>query len=78
MYRALLSDYETRQTSLMMENSELKTVLQHMKKDMISILSPKKPCVTTEPTYDSLEQVRSLLAHSVNNDMLLKHQTVSI
>ncbi|XP_016305181.1 synovial sarcoma, X breakpoint 2 interacting protein a isoform X1 [Sinocyclocheilus anshuiensis] len=59
MYRALLSDYETRQRSLMMENSELKKVLQHMKKDMITILSPKKPCVKTEPANDSLEQAVS-------------------
>ncbi len=56
----------------MMENSELKKVLQHMKKDMITILSPNKPCVQTEPADDSLEQVRSLLAHSMNNDMLFK------
>uniref|UniRef100_A0A672M7A2 Afadin- and alpha-actinin-binding protein-like n=1 Tax=Sinocyclocheilus grahami TaxID=75366 RepID=A0A672M7A2_SINGR len=55
MYKALLSDYETRQRSLMMENSELKKVLQHMKKDMITILSPKKP----EPANDSLEQAVS-------------------
>uniref|UniRef100_A0A8C2FN75 Synovial sarcoma, X breakpoint 2 interacting protein a n=1 Tax=Cyprinus carpio TaxID=7962 RepID=A0A8C2FN75_CYPCA len=59
MYRALLSDYETRQRSLMMENSELKKVLQHMKEDMITILSPKKPCVKTEPADDSLEQAVS-------------------
>ncbi|XP_043116002.1 synovial sarcoma, X breakpoint 2 interacting protein a isoform X3 [Puntigrus tetrazona] len=59
MYRALLSDHETRQRSLMMENSELKKVLQHMKKDMIAILSPKKACVKTEPADDSLEQAVS-------------------
>ncbi|XP_052404549.1 synovial sarcoma, X breakpoint 2 interacting protein a isoform X2 [Carassius gibelio] len=59
MYRALLGDYETRQRSLMMENSELKKVLQLMKKDMITILSPKKPCVKPEPADDSLEQAVS-------------------
>ncbi|XP_056598545.1 synovial sarcoma, X breakpoint 2 interacting protein a isoform X1 [Triplophysa dalaica] len=59
MYKALLSDYESRQRSLMLENSELKKVLQHMKKDMISILSPKKACLKTEQTDDSLEQVGS-------------------
>ncbi|XP_059358505.1 synovial sarcoma, X breakpoint 2 interacting protein a isoform X2 [Carassius carassius] len=59
MYRALLSDYETRQRSLMMENSELKKVLQLMKKDMITILSPKKPCVKPEPADDSIEQAVS-------------------
>ncbi|XP_050951332.1 synovial sarcoma, X breakpoint 2 interacting protein a isoform X1 [Labeo rohita] len=59
MYRALLSDYETRQRTLMLENSELKKVLQHMKKDMIAILSPKKHCIKTEPADDSLEQAGS-------------------
>ncbi|XP_057189031.1 synovial sarcoma, X breakpoint 2 interacting protein a isoform X2 [Triplophysa rosa] len=59
MYKALLGDYESRQRSLMLENSELKKVLQHMKKDMISILSPKKARVKTEPTDDSLERVGS-------------------
>ncbi|XP_067308375.1 synovial sarcoma, X breakpoint 2 interacting protein a isoform X2 [Pseudorasbora parva] len=59
MYRALLSDYETRQRSLMLENSELKKVLQHMKKDMIAILSPKKLRIKTEPADDSLEQAGS-------------------
>lgn len=56
MYRALLSDYETRQRSLMLENSELKKVLQLMKKDMMAILSPRRLCVEAE---DSLEQAVS-------------------
>ncbi|XP_073401022.1 afadin- and alpha-actinin-binding protein isoform X3 [Dendrobates tinctorius] len=42
MYKVLLSDYEQRQKQLMMENAELKKVLQQMKKEMISILSPQK------------------------------------
>ncbi|XP_072275676.1 afadin- and alpha-actinin-binding protein [Pyxicephalus adspersus] len=42
MYKVLLSDYEQRQKQLMLENAELKKVLQQMKKEMISILSPKK------------------------------------
>ncbi|KAL6491552.1 hypothetical protein MHYP_G00018970 [Metynnis hypsauchen] len=53
MYKALLSDYEARQQTLMLENSELKKLLQHMKKDMVSILSPKKPCTKAPPTDDS-------------------------
>ncbi|XP_036453143.1 synovial sarcoma, X breakpoint 2 interacting protein a isoform X1 [Colossoma macropomum] len=53
MYKALLSDYEARQQTLMQENSELKKLLQHMKKDMVSILSPKKPCSKAPPTDDS-------------------------
>uniref|UniRef100_A0A673K206 Afadin- and alpha-actinin-binding protein-like n=1 Tax=Sinocyclocheilus rhinocerous TaxID=307959 RepID=A0A673K206_9TELE len=76
MYRALLSDYETRQRSLMMENSELKKVLQHMKKDMIAILSPKKPCAVSEGEEEtgdccresleqSCEQAREQLTNSI-------------
>ncbi|XP_056118882.1 synovial sarcoma, X breakpoint 2 interacting protein a [Rhinichthys klamathensis goyatoka] len=59
MYRALLSDYEARQRSLMLENAELQKVLQLMKKDMMAILSPKSPCVEPEPAEDSLEQAVS-------------------
>ncbi|XP_072543170.1 synovial sarcoma, X breakpoint 2 interacting protein a isoform X2 [Salminus brasiliensis] len=68
MYKALLSDYETRQRGLMQENSELKKLLHHMKKDMVSILSPKKACGRAPPTdsssrappaEDSLEQAVS-------------------
>ncbi|XP_049338563.1 synovial sarcoma, X breakpoint 2 interacting protein a isoform X2 [Astyanax mexicanus] len=53
MYKALLSDYEARQRGLMQENSELKKLLQHMKKDMMSILSPKKAHDKAPPTDDS-------------------------
>ncbi|XP_053351666.1 synovial sarcoma, X breakpoint 2 interacting protein a isoform X1 [Clarias gariepinus] len=56
MYQALLRDYEVRQQTLMQENAELKTLLQHMKKDMMSILSPKTHCSRTE---DSLDQGNS-------------------
>ncbi|XP_066537084.1 synovial sarcoma, X breakpoint 2 interacting protein a isoform X2 [Hoplias malabaricus] len=50
MYKALLSDYEARQRSLMVENTELKKLLQHMKKDMVSILSPKNTCNKAQST----------------------------
>ncbi|XP_053486016.1 synovial sarcoma, X breakpoint 2 interacting protein a isoform X1 [Ictalurus furcatus] len=56
MYRALLSDYEVRLQALMQENAELKKLLQHMKRDMVSILSPKTHCSRTE---DSLDQENS-------------------
>ncbi|XP_006984792.1 afadin- and alpha-actinin-binding protein isoform X1 [Peromyscus maniculatus bairdii] len=42
MYRILLNDYEYRQKQILMENAELKKVLQQMKKEMISLLSPQK------------------------------------
>ncbi|EHB18036.1 Afadin- and alpha-actinin-binding protein [Heterocephalus glaber] len=42
MYKILLNDYEYRQKQILMENAELKKVLQQMKKEMISLLSPQK------------------------------------
>ncbi|XP_042560910.1 synovial sarcoma, X breakpoint 2 interacting protein a isoform X2 [Clupea harengus] len=59
MYTALLNDYEARQRSLMVENAELKKVLQQMKKDMVSILSPKKSVAKGEVPDDSLEPLCS-------------------
>lgn len=59
MYTTLLTDYEARQRSLMVENAELKKVLQQMKKDMVSILSPKKPVAKGEVPEDSLDPVCS-------------------
>lgn len=58
MYKVLLGDYEQRQKQLMMENAELKKVLQQMKKEMISILSPQKP-KSKEKLEDSLGPVLS-------------------
>ncbi|CAO2600382.1 Afadin- and alpha-actinin-binding protein [Lemmus lemmus] len=42
MYKILLNDYEFRQKQILVENAELKKVLQQMKKEMISLLSPQK------------------------------------
>ncbi|CAL8345170.1 unnamed protein product [Merluccius merluccius] len=56
MYKSLLNDYEARQRSLMVENSELKKVLQQMKRDMMYILSPHKPCSRGPPGDESHEQ----------------------
>ncbi|NXF90934.1 ADIP protein, partial [Eubucco bourcierii] len=42
MYKVLLSDYEQRQKQLLMENAELKKLLQQMKKEIISLLPPQK------------------------------------
>ncbi|XP_060940534.1 synovial sarcoma, X breakpoint 2 interacting protein a [Limanda limanda] len=57
MYKSLLSDYEASQKSLMLENAELKKVLQQMKKEMIHILSPRKSRGAT--AEDSHEQADS-------------------
>lgn len=58
MYKALLSDYEARQRGLLQENSELKKLLQHIKKDMMSILSSKKACGKVLPTDDSFSKAQ--------------------
>ncbi|XP_019357075.1 PREDICTED: afadin- and alpha-actinin-binding protein isoform X1 [Gavialis gangeticus] len=42
MYKALLRDYEQCQKQLLVENAELRKVLQQMKKEMISLLPPQK------------------------------------
>lgn len=57
MYKSLLSDYEASQRSLMLENAELKKVLQQMKKEMIHILSPRQPSARGATANDSQEQV---------------------
>lgn len=41
MYKTLLNDYDNRQRELLLENAELKKVLEIMKKDMVSILKTK-------------------------------------
>ncbi|XP_069013759.1 synovial sarcoma, X breakpoint 2 interacting protein a [Embiotoca jacksoni] len=56
MYKSLLSDYEASQRSLMLENAELKKVLQQMKKEMIHILSPRYPSTRGASADDSQEQ----------------------
>lgn len=43
MYKALLYGYEARQKALVLENAELKKVLQQMKKEMVHILRPRQP-----------------------------------
>nr|XP_023674749.1 afadin- and alpha-actinin-binding protein [Paramormyrops kingsleyae] len=55
MYQTLLNDYESRQKELLVENAELKKVLQQMKKEMVSILSPRKHSQKGETIDDSLE-----------------------
>ncbi|XP_035375625.1 synovial sarcoma, X breakpoint 2 interacting protein a isoform X2 [Electrophorus electricus] len=59
MYKALLSDYEGRHQVLLQENAELKKLLQLMKKDMVSMLSPRKTTRAHMPAEDSLEQAGS-------------------
>lgn len=41
MYKVLLNEYEQCQKQLLVENAELKKLLQHMKKEIISLLPPQ-------------------------------------
>ncbi|XP_074544058.1 synovial sarcoma, X breakpoint 2 interacting protein a [Halichoeres trimaculatus] len=59
MYKSLLRDYEATQKSLMLENSELKKVLQQMKKEMIHILSPLRASTRGASAEDSQDQLDS-------------------
>lgn len=64
MYKSLLSDYEASQKSLMLENAELKKVLQQMKKEMIHILSPRSSSGRGATADDSQEQVFETHTHT--------------
>lgn len=57
MYKTLLSDYDTRQRELLLENAELNKVLHQMKKEMVSILSSKKPNLKGDKPQDDGTQV---------------------
>ncbi|XP_071344035.1 afadin- and alpha-actinin-binding protein-like isoform X2 [Trachinotus anak] len=59
MYKTLLSDYDTRQRELVLENAELKKVLQQMKKDIVSILSSRTPALKGDKHEDDCIQADS-------------------
>lgn len=42
MFKTLLNEYEQRQKQLLVENAELKKLLQQMKKEIISLLPSQK------------------------------------
>ena len=63
MYRTLLSDYDSRQKDLLLENAELKKVLQQMKRDMMTILRSKKPTPKRETHEDCAGQVGHVSFH---------------
>ncbi|XP_068605135.1 synovial sarcoma, X breakpoint 2 interacting protein a [Brachionichthys hirsutus] len=57
MYKSMLGDYEASQRSLMLENAELRKVLQQIKKEMMHVLSPCQQ--STRGADDSKEQADS-------------------
>lgn len=59
MYSVVLEDYEARQKSLMVDNVEMRKVLQQMKEDMVSILSSETSVATGGVPENSLEPVSS-------------------
>ncbi|XP_039984760.1 afadin- and alpha-actinin-binding protein-like [Xiphias gladius] len=59
MYKTLLSDYDTRQKELVLENAELRKVLQQMKKEMVSILSSRKLTLKGDKHEDGCIQADS-------------------
>ncbi|XP_053738472.1 synovial sarcoma, X breakpoint 2 interacting protein a isoform X2 [Synchiropus splendidus] len=59
MYKSMLGDYEERQRALMLENVELKKVLQLMKREMNHILSPPPSSNKAASVESSQEQVES-------------------
>lgn len=69
MYKSLLSDYEASQRSLLLENSELKKVLQQMKKDMIHILSPRQASNRGACADDSQEQVFTHFSNGIKMNL---------
>uniref|UniRef100_A0A3Q3L9M1 Synovial sarcoma, X breakpoint 2 interacting protein b n=1 Tax=Mastacembelus armatus TaxID=205130 RepID=A0A3Q3L9M1_9TELE len=68
MYKTLLSDYDTRQRQLLLENAELRKVLQQMKKDMVSILSE-----VTSGTADSEEEEEVINSSKESIDLYCVH-----
>ncbi|XP_034530834.1 afadin- and alpha-actinin-binding protein-like isoform X3 [Notolabrus celidotus] len=56
MYKTLLSDYDTRQKELLLENAELNKVLQQMKKDMVTILSARRTTLKRDEHQDDCTQ----------------------
>lgn len=69
MHKSLLCAYEVRQKALVLENAELKKVLQQMKKEMIHILSPRQP--SAKGTTADEEQVSELYTSS-HKEVLLR------
>lgn len=60
MYKTLLNEFDNRQRELMMENIELKKVLQQMKREMMAVLNSMSICRREEKQSNPVDQVRLL------------------
>lgn len=58
MYKTLLSDYDSRQRALVLENAELRKVLQQMKKEIVSLLVSSKLKLTGDKQEETTTLVR--------------------
>lgn len=56
MYKTLLNEFDKHQKELMLENAELRKVLQQMKREMVGILSPKKHSQKEEKCTEFTDQ----------------------
>uniref|UniRef100_A0A4W4E9Z6 Synovial sarcoma, X breakpoint 2 interacting protein b n=1 Tax=Electrophorus electricus TaxID=8005 RepID=A0A4W4E9Z6_ELEEL len=72
MYKALLNEFDKHQRELMIENAELKKVLQQIKQEMVGILSPKRQTSDEEEENSfkgtsemSCEHAREQLSNSI-------------
>lgn len=68
MYKSLLSDYEASQRALMLENTELKKVLQQMKKEIMHILSSRQSSTKAATGDDSQDQVLFIILCKVDSE----------
>ncbi|XP_026091761.1 afadin- and alpha-actinin-binding protein isoform X1 [Carassius auratus] len=57
MYKTLLDEFDNRQRELMVENIELKKVLQQMKHEMVGVLNSKKMCQKEEKQSKNMDQL---------------------
>ncbi len=71
MYKTLLNEFENRQRELMVENIELKKVLQQMKREMVGVLNSKKMSQKEEKQSNDMDQVQ-YDCHVHNNNFTLK------
>uniref|UniRef100_A0A671SQE2 Afadin- and alpha-actinin-binding protein-like n=1 Tax=Sinocyclocheilus anshuiensis TaxID=1608454 RepID=A0A671SQE2_9TELE len=66
MYKTLLNEFDNRQRELMVENIELKKVIQQMKREMVGVLNSKKMSQKEEKQSNDMDQTNS------DDDELLK------
>ncbi|XP_051980430.1 afadin- and alpha-actinin-binding protein-like isoform X2 [Xyrauchen texanus] len=59
MYKTLLNQFDNRQRELTLENTELKKVLQQMKREMVGVLNSKRKCQKEEKKSNNADNTNS-------------------